>query len=101
MDQPARRVFLRNAAGAAALSLTSQLSAFGRKHRLKIDAALAAPPGANLPDRLPPDWYRRKVQQVQQEMATRKLDALVLLRSVNVIYTTVISISRRSGRWLH
>jgi Xaa-Pro dipeptidase len=88
MDQPARRVFLRNAAGAAALSLTSQLSAFGRTHRLKIDAALAAPPGANLPDRLPPDWYRRKVQQVQQEMATRKLDALVLLRSVNVIYTT-------------
>jgi len=88
MDQPARRIFLRNAAGAAALSLTSQISAFGRTHRLKINAALATPPGANLPDRLSPDWYRRKVQQVQQEMAARKLDALVLLRAVNVIYTT-------------
>jgi Xaa-Pro dipeptidase len=88
MDQPARRVFLRNAAGAAALTLTSQLSAFGRTHRLKINASLAAAPGANLPDRLPPDWYRHKVQQVQEQMAVRKLDALVLLRAVNVIYTT-------------
>jgi len=42
----------------------------------------------NLPDRLPPDWYRRKIAQVQQEMAKRNLDALVLLRAVNVIYTT-------------
>lgn len=88
MDQPPRRVFLRNAAGAAALSLTSQLSAFGRTHHLRINASLAASPGADLPDRLPPDWYRRKVQQVQQEMAARKLDALVLMRAVNVIYTT-------------
>lgn len=47
-----------------------------------------APSAANLPDRLPPDWYRRKVGQVQQEMTKRKLDALVLLRAVNVIYTT-------------
>jgi hypothetical protein len=42
----------------------------------------------NLPDRLPPDWYRRKIAQVQQEMAKRNLDALVPLRAVNVIYTT-------------
>src|ERR1700752_1631784 len=83
MDQPARRVFLRNAAGAAALSLTFQLSAFGRTHRLRINATLNSPPGANLPDRLPPDWYRRKVQQVQERMAARQLDALVLLRAVN------------------
>ena len=51
----------------------------------QISAALS---GAGLPDRLPPDWYRRKIGQVQQEMARRKLDALVLLRAVNVIYTT-------------
>ena len=49
---------------------------------------LADAPGASLPDRLPPDWYRRKLQQVQQEMEKRKLDALVLLHAPNVIYTT-------------
>jgi Xaa-Pro dipeptidase len=41
-----------------------------------------------LPDRLPVDWYRRKIEQVQQALAKRKLDALVLLRAPNVIYTT-------------
>ena len=40
------------------------------------------------PDRLPPDWYRRKITQVQAAMAEHKLDALVLLHAVNVIYTT-------------
>jgi hypothetical protein len=51
---------------------------------------LAALTGAapNLPDRLPADWYRRKIAQVQKEMAKRNLDALVLMRAVNVIYTT-------------
>ena len=93
MDQPARRIFLRNAAGTAALTLTSRLSAFGRSHTLRIDAALASDgatgsSGAEHLDRLPPDWYRRKISQVQSEMAKRKLDALVLLRAVNVIYTT-------------
>ena len=87
MDYPGRRVFLRNAAGVAALTLTSQMSAFGRTHTMKISSALAGA-GANLPDRLPPAWYRRKIGQVQQEMAKRKLDALVLLHAVNVIYTT-------------
>src|SRR4030081_2267288 len=87
MDLAGRRTFLRSAAGAAALTFTSHMSVFGRTHRLNVSAALtgAAP---NLPDRLPPDWYRRKIAQVQQEMAKRKLDALVLLRAVNVIYTT-------------
>src|SRR5438445_8012052 len=87
MDLAGRRTFLRSAAGAAALTFTSHMSVFGRTHRLNVSAALtgAAP---NLPDRLPPDWYRRKIAQVQQEMAKRNLDALVLLRAVNVIYTT-------------
>jgi Xaa-Pro dipeptidase len=60
---------------------------FGRTHKLNFSATVtgAAP---NLPDRLPPAWYRRKVAQVQEEMAKRNLDALVLLNAVNVIYTT-------------
>ncbi len=87
MDHPGRRTFLRTAAGAAALSITSQMSVFGRTHKVRINAALAGT-GSNLPDRLPPDWYRRKIGQVQQEMAKRKLDAMVLLHAVNVIYTT-------------
>ena len=85
MNLTERRSFLRNAAGAAALTLTSRISAYGRTRSLRISAAL---PGAGLPDRLPPDWYRRKIGQVQQEMAGRKLDALVLLNVHNVIYTT-------------
>ena len=91
MDHPGRRTFLRNAAGAAALTLTSRMATFGRTHSLKISAkfpAALAGAGANLPDRLPPDWYRRKIGEVRQEMAKRKLDALVLLHAVNVIYTT-------------
>lgn len=80
-----RRSFLRSAAGVAAISLTSQISAFGRTRRLRVLAAL---PPANQADRLPPEWYRRKISQVQEEMARRKLDALVLLNSHNVIYTT-------------
>ena len=85
MNLTGRRTFLRSAAGAAALALTSRLSTYGRTSRLRISAALS---GASLPDRLPPEWYRRKIGQVQQEMARRRLDALVLLRAVNVIYTT-------------
>jgi len=65
--------------------LTSQLSLLGGTRRLKVSTAL---PGATPPDRLPADWYRRKVGQVQGEMAKCRLDALVLLRAVNVIYTT-------------
>jgi Xaa-Pro dipeptidase len=80
-----RRTFLRAAAGAAGLMLTSQLSLLGGTRRLKISTAL---PCATPPDRLPADWYRRKVGQVQGEMAKRRLDAVVLLRAVNVIYTT-------------
>src|SRR5438874_4186291 len=86
MDLAGRRSFFRSAA-TAALTFTSHMSVFGRTHKLKTSAWLsgAAP---NLPDRLPPDWYRRKIAQVQQEMEKRKLDAVVLLRAANVIYTT-------------
>ena len=85
MDPVGRRAFLRSAAGVAALTVTSRLQAYGRTHNFKISASTSAP---DLPDRLPPEWYRRKISQVQQEMERRKLDALVLLRAVNVIYTT-------------
>jgi Xaa-Pro dipeptidase len=90
MDQLARRLFLRNAAGAAALTMTSHLSAFGRTHTLRVNTAIAPDAAGPVPgiDRLPPDWYRRKIYQVQAAMAERKLDALVLLHAVNVVYTT-------------
>ena len=87
MDNRGRRGFLCNALGAAALTFTSQTSMFGRTHNLSVSAALkhAAP---NFPDRLPPDWYRRKIGQIQQVMAQRNLDALVLLNASNIIYST-------------
>ena len=85
MNLTGRRTFLRNTAGAAALTLTSRISAFGRTRSLRVSAATSR---ADLADRLPPEWYRRKISQVQEEMARRKLDALVLLSSHNVIYTT-------------
>lgn len=85
MDYTGRRAFLLNSA--IALTLSSRLSAFGRTLNLKMFATVANP-GASLPDRLPPEWYRRKIQQVQEEMAKRKLDALVLLHAPNVVYTT-------------
>jgi Xaa-Pro dipeptidase len=84
MSPTGRRTFLRSVAGAAALTLTSRMSAYGRTRTLRISAA--AP--ADSADRLPPEWYRRKIAHVQEEMARRKLDALVLLNSHNVIYTT-------------
>ena len=85
MDPTGRRTFLRTAAGAAALTLSSRVLSYGRTRRLSMGAAVS---GADLPDRLQPDWYRRKIADVQQEMAKRKLDALVLLSATNVIYTT-------------
>ncbi len=39
-------------------------------------------------DRLEPDWYRRKIAQVQQKMKERKLNAMLLLDATNIIYTT-------------
>lgn len=85
MHSIGRRSFLRGAASAAALTLTSHVTAFGRTRRLRVFTSL---PPANLPDRLPPEWYRRKILAIQEQMDRRKLDALVLLNSHNVIYTT-------------
>src|SRR5215831_13891793 len=80
-----RRQFLRGLTGVAALGLTANATSFGRVRHLRI--AASAPPG-DLHDRLHPDWYRRKISQVQQEMKKRNLNALVLLNATNVIYTT-------------
>jgi Xaa-Pro dipeptidase len=80
-----RRTFLRTAAGAAAVTLTSRIATFGHTRTVKVSATSTT---ADAADRLPPEWYRRKIAQVQEEMARRKLDALVLLNSHNVIYTT-------------
>ena len=78
----ARRDFLRTVAGSVALTAGTRL--FGRTRVLKLSAA--APPTPH--DRLEPDWYRRKIAQVQGELDKRGLDALLLLHAVNVIYTT-------------
>jgi Xaa-Pro dipeptidase len=80
-----RRQFLRTLAGAAALSVTADVSSFGRMRRLRMSAAM---PDAPAHDRLQPDWYQRKIRQVQEELKKRKLNALVLLNATNVIYTT-------------
>jgi Xaa-Pro dipeptidase len=85
MDSLVRREFLRSAVGTAVLTLTSRSSMFGRTRNLEVSSDAAAP---NLPDRLPSGWYRKKIGQVQQAMAKRSLDAMVLLSAPNVIYTT-------------
>jgi Xaa-Pro dipeptidase len=80
-----RRQFLRTLAGAAALGVTAEASGFGRARKLRM---MVAVPDTNAHDRLPPEWYRRKIGQVQEQMKQRKLNALVLLNATNVIYTT-------------
>lgn len=80
-----RRQFLRTLAGAAALGVTADVSSFGRARKLRM---MVAVPDTNAHDRLPPEWYRRKIGQVQEQMKQRKLNALVLLNATNVIYTT-------------
>ena len=80
-----RRQFLRALTGAAALGITADLSSFGRVRRLRLSASM---PDAAEHDRLEPDWYRKKISQVQAEMKKRKMNAVVLLNATNVIYTT-------------
>src|SRR5713226_8893684 len=80
-----RRQFLRTVAGAAALSVSAEVVTFGRMRRLRMTTAM---PDPQAHDRLQPDWYRKKIRQVQEEMQKRKLDALLLLKATNVIYTT-------------
>src|SRR5437016_1107320 len=80
-----RRWFLRTMRGAASLGLASSVRSFGRTHALRLSGTLAIPQGPGGRDRLQPDWYRKKIAQVQAEMAKDKLDALVLLNAHNII----------------
>ena len=80
-----RRQFLQGAVGAAALTVTAGVSSFGGTRKLRMFAAMPGPTG---PDRLPPEWYPRKIKQVQEEMKKQKLNALLLLTATNIIYTT-------------
>ena len=79
-----RREFMRTLSGVAALSIITDVSRWGRTHMLRMSAAV---PDSNQHDRLEPDWYRRKIGQVQQKMRERKLNALLLLDATNIIYT--------------
>jgi len=81
----ARREFLKTLGGAAALTLTSRVGTFGRSRALSVSATLAGSEGR---DRLPPEWYKKKIAQVQAELERRKLEALILLNAQNIIYTT-------------
>ena len=79
-----RRQFLHGVTGMAALGVSARAASLGTVHRVR---ALAALPPVGAHDRLPADWYRAKVMQVQEEMKKRKLNALVLLNATNIIYT--------------
>ena len=74
--------------GAASFGLASSVRSFGRTRALRLSGTIAVPEGPRGHDRLQPDWYRKKIAQVQAEMAKDKLDALVLLNAHNIIYTT-------------
>ena len=76
---------MRTLSGVAALGITSDVRRLGRMRWLRMATDM---PNANPHDRLQPDWYRRKIGQVQAQMKKRKLNALVLLNATNVIYTT-------------
>jgi Xaa-Pro dipeptidase len=80
-----RREFLKALGGVAAVTLTSSVQSFGRSRALSVRATVA---GAEGPDRLPVEWYKKKIAQVQAELEKRKLDALLLLNATNIIYTT-------------
>lgn len=80
-----RRQFLRTMASAAAFGVSASATSYGRVHRLEFKSML--PDTAPEHDRLQPEWYQRKVRQVQEAMSKRQLDALVLLHATNVIYT--------------
>jgi Xaa-Pro dipeptidase len=67
---------------------------------MSIRARLPNPEGH---DRLQPEWYKKKIAQVQTELDKRKLDGLVLLNSHNVIYATGyfhISTERPLAAWI-
>jgi Xaa-Pro dipeptidase len=79
-----RREFMRTLSGVAALSITTDVSKLGRTRMLRMATTM---PDPNQHDRLEPEWYRRKVSQVQQRMKERNLNALLLLDATNIIYT--------------
>lgn len=78
-----RRGFLKTSAAGAASTIVVRGSAFAFHLQTAPTASVNT-----THDRLQPDWYRSKIRQVQAAMDTQKLDALVLMRAVNVIYTT-------------
>jgi Xaa-Pro dipeptidase len=80
-----RRRFLRTLSGAAALGVTADVSKLGRMRWLRMATTM---PDTGAHDRLQPEWYRRKISQVQQKMKERKLNAMLLLDATNIIYTT-------------
>ena len=80
-----RRQFMRTLSGMAALSVTTDVSRLGQMRWLRMATAV---PDTGPHDRLQPDWYRRKIAQVQQKMKERKLNAMLLLDATNIIYTT-------------
>jgi Xaa-Pro dipeptidase len=80
-----RRQFLGAVGSAAAISVAARAGNLGTVKKLRLSAVL---PPAGEHDRLQPDWYRRKVKQLQGRMKEHKLDAMVLLNAINVIYTT-------------
>ncbi|MFB3921148.1 MAG: M24 family metallopeptidase [Terriglobia bacterium] len=80
-----RRQFLRSLGGAAAVTLASSAGTFARGPALTVQGAVLGPGGR---DRLQPEWYRKKIGQVQAELEKRKLDGLLLFNATNIIYTT-------------
>ena len=85
-----RRTFLRSLGSAATVTLAAGRRGFAGSpaaaRALTVSAGATLGPGGH--DRLQPDWYKKKIRQVQERMAQRKLDALVLLKPANIIYTT-------------
>ena len=88
---------MRTLSGVAALSVATDFSRLGRMRWLRMASAV---PDTSPHDRLEPDWYRRKIAQVQQKMKERKLNAMVLLTRPTSSTPPDISIFRRSGLWL-
>ena len=84
MTTVSRRNFLKSSVAATAVS-----TVLIRNDAFAFRLQTAPPASAHTQhDRLQPDWYRNKIKQVQAAMVPQKLDAVVLLHAVNVIYTT-------------
>ncbi len=76
---------MRTLSGATALGVTTDVSKLGRMRWLRMATTM---PDTGAHDRLQPEWYRRKIAQLQQKMKERKLNAMLLLDATNIIYTT-------------